>query len=230
LPNKQNPAGDSTDMRAYDAYLFDWDGTLARTVEIWVGIIVAHLADYGVMVTEHQVSLLYGDYTSPVKLGLLPELNDQFHRELVPLAMEKLSHAALYDGAVQMVRSLKKDGKKLALISSSRQENIIPVLDSYNIGAVFDAFVTQADTKTHKPNPECMLLALERLGITNRRAALVLGDTVNDIQAATNAGLDSLLFCPPSHQMLYDIPALQALHPTYMIQSWRELIPERFTA
>ena len=210
-------------MKDYQAYLFDWDGTLAQTVEIWVDVVVAHLADYGIHVTTHQASLLYGDYTFPVKLGLPAELNDQFHAEIVPMAAERLAMAKLYEGASDVLQNLKDRGKKLALISSSRRESIDVLLGRNHLEGTFDAIVSQTDIQKRKPDPEGLLLALGKLQVTPDQA-LVLGDTINDLKAAANDGADSLLFCPRAHYALYDVVALEAAKPTYTIGSWQEFL------
>ena len=51
----------------------------------------------------------------------------------------------------------------------------------------FDTVVTFDDTERHKPEPEPILLALERLGVEPGRAAYV-GDAPWDVQAARAAG------------------------------------------
>ena len=81
--------------------------------------------------------------------------------------------------------------------------------------------VAQEDISAHKPNPEALLLAMRKIGAAPERT-LMLGDTRNDIKAAYNANVDSLLFYPPSHKALYDFAELQALRPTYVINDWRE--------
>ncbi|HEY8999668.1 MAG TPA: HAD family hydrolase [Candidatus Saccharimonadales bacterium] len=208
-------------MKTYDAYLFDWDGTIARSVEMWLDVVQRCLAERDIRATKQQISALYGDYEMPVKLGLPATLNDKFHGEMAAAANEKLSGIELYDGAEEVLRKLKQQGKKLALISNSRRANIETVLAHRHVQDVFDTIVAQEDIKAHKPNPEALLLAMQKLNAQSERT-LMLGDTRNDIEAARNADVDSLLFYPPSHTALYDFGELQAHHPTHIIHGWRE--------
>ena len=52
----------------------------------------------------------------------------------------------------------------------------------------FETVVTGDDTERHKPDPEPLLLALERLGASPSAAAYV-GDSPFDIRAAKAAGM-----------------------------------------
>jgi phosphoglycolate phosphatase-like HAD superfamily hydrolase len=52
----------------------------------------------------------------------------------------------------------------------------------------------------------------------------MVGDSASDIGAANNAGVDSILFFPPSHSRFYDIEKLKNLQPTYIIEDFRDIV------
>lgn len=56
----------------------------------------------------------------------------------------------------------------------------------------FEDMVSCDDTNVHKPNPEPILLCLEKLGIAKDEAIMV-GDSPFDIKCANNAGVKSVL-------------------------------------
>jgi phosphoglycolate phosphatase-like HAD superfamily hydrolase len=65
--------------------------------------------------------------------------------------------------------------------------------------------------------------ALERLHAEPDQA-IMIGDSDKDIGAATNAGIDSLLFYPAEHQKFYDIEQLLRLKPTYVVDDFRQIM------
>ena len=56
----------------------------------------------------------------------------------------------------------------------------------------FDAIVTADDTTKHKPDPEPVLITLEKLG-AKPEEALMIGDSMFDIKCAHNAGVKAVL-------------------------------------
>jgi hypothetical protein len=60
--------------------------------------------------------------------------------------------------------------------------------DLTGLSSHLDVLVTMEDTVLHKPDPEPLLLAVNRLGATPTGAVYV-GDAIVDVQAARNAGM-----------------------------------------
>ena len=56
----------------------------------------------------------------------------------------------------------------------------------------FDTIVTCDDTDKHKPDPEPVNIALERLG-SRPEEAVMIGDSIFDILCAKGAGVKSVL-------------------------------------
>ncbi len=61
-------------------------------------------------------------------------------------------------------------------------------LDAFDLTAFFDVTVCAEDTIKHKPDPEPLLLAMKRLGITRADQVLYVGDTSMDLESAYRAG------------------------------------------
>jgi len=57
----------------------------------------------------------------------------------------------------------------------------------------FDVLVIQESTKKHKPNPEPLLLACEKLEIKPKEAVYI-GDRLIDFETAKNTGMDFIGF------------------------------------
>lgn len=207
----------------YAAYLFDWDGTLGRTIEIWIDALMVMVAQFGGTPVRKFLSHSLGDLNSPIQSGVPKERADEFQRALAAYAVPRLSEVALYDGAKEYIMQLKAQGKKLALITTSRRETFELVLHRHNLVKHFDLILAQADVKAHKPDPEGILYALEQLGVS-KSETLMVGDSTKDLGAARNASIDCLLFYPKTHRDVYSAEAFKEFNPIHTIETWKELL------
>jgi len=171
-------------MKDYEAYLFDWDGTLACTAEIWLEEIKRQLHAEGIGVSDADNARHLGDFFGWFKeLGLSNERANTLAEQVIQAARQRLPQALLYDIAADMLGELQGRGKKVGLITSSGAGSLTLVMDRYNIRHLFDAIVTGDDVTHIKPDPEGILLALDKLQVRPPQAVM-LGDTHNDILAA----------------------------------------------
>jgi len=209
----------------YDALLFDWDGTLARSLELWLDEIYKQHIAYGLKVSRAENARGFGDLSTPLRRGLPPEKYDQFQTEINERVQQRLPDVPLYDDAGAMLRALKKAGKKLALITTSTHKSMHLVMGRHDVEHLFDVIITAEDVQSHKPDPEGINVAIERLGVEKKRA-IMLGDNNKDLLAAKNAGIDSVLFYPPAHEIIYTLQELEAHGPRYTIRAWQELLDQ----
>jgi HAD superfamily hydrolase (TIGR01509 family) len=214
-------------MKDYDAYLFDWDGTLATTLDIWLSIFISHLGKYGIQAADKDIVFkMFGRVEKgALELGLPKEKLDEFISEVKASAPGKLAAVTLYPDVRELLTLLKAQNKKLGLITASYRHVVDAVVRERDAIELFDVVVTGDDIKAHKPDPEGIELALKQLDIEPSRA-LMLGDSDKDLQAAQNAKTDSLLFFPKEHHLFHDRGQLEGLQPTHVVTSWRELIDQ----
>ncbi len=92
----------------------------------------------------------------------------------------------IFPGVKEMIQSIRSNGIKVALASSSK--NADTVLDLLNIRNLFDAIV-DGNMITHtKPDPEIFLMAAKRLNIPPSEC-LVFEDAEAGVEAAIAAGM-----------------------------------------
>jgi pyrophosphatase PpaX len=103
--------------------------------------------------------------------------NDPLHETLEAFA-----------GMVEVVPRLKAQGRKLGIVTAKRHRTVALALDRFPwLGDQFDVVVAHEDTERHKPDPEPVLAAVDRLHARPAQAAYV-GDSPFDIRAAKSAG------------------------------------------
>lgn len=90
-------------------------------------------------------------------------------------------------GAAELVRRLARDGFVVALASSGDPQFSREAVDLLGVGADVTVLLTADDVDSSKPDPDLIDASLGRLGAVD--AAIFVGDTVYDVQAARRAGI-----------------------------------------
>ena len=212
-------------MKDYDAYLFDWDGTIARTLEMWLELMRTLFVRFGKPdITDDEIVQSLGNVKQKVlEYGIKPDDLEEFTQLLNELSHAKVPYAEAYEGALEALQTLRNQGKKTALISTDWRRNVDVKLTHNNLESSFDVVISGDDVQSHKPNPEGINRALAELGVP-REKAVMIGDSPHDLGAAKNAGIDSILFYPLSHELFYKLSTFDSEQPTYMVSDLRDIV------
>jgi len=84
---------------------------------------------------------------------------------------------------------------RLGIVTGRPKEEAYYVLKKFKVLGFFDAVIAMEDCgKKQKPNPFGINLALKRLNLAkaNKKSAIYIGDNIDDIKAAKNAGIKSI--------------------------------------
>jgi HAD superfamily hydrolase (TIGR01549 family) len=92
-------------------------------------------------------------------------------------------------GAHELVAELKRRGLVVVLASSSNQDDLDHFLEELEVRDLVDAWTTSQDVERTKPHPDVIQAALAKAGTTE---AVMVGDSRWDIEAAANAGLETV--------------------------------------
>jgi phosphonatase-like hydrolase len=97
------------------------------------------------------------------------------------------------EGVEEALRQLKAAGIKIALTTGFSRDVAGPLLAALEWkigdGELLDAVVTSDEVPRGRPAPHMIHRAMERTGVLQVSRVLAAGDTVNDLQAAANAGV-----------------------------------------
>jgi HAD superfamily hydrolase (TIGR01549 family) len=102
----------------------------------------------------------------------------------------------LVDGAEELLQELKENQIKLGVISNAPDQAVEMVVDHFGLRSYFKFFrgvQSFEDLKARKPHPNHLELAKFQL---KRDPYIYIGDHESDVQAATNAGMDSVWVHP----------------------------------
>src|ERR671935_3231463 len=127
---------------------------------------------------------------------------------------------ACCEGVDDVLVRLKDEGRRLGVVSAKRRETIELAFAAVLLAHLFDVVVGGDETERHKPDPEPLLLALERLGAQPDDAAYV-GDSPFDIRAARSGGLHAIAV---TWGGIHDRERLEAEEPDAVVESAEELL------
>ena len=91
-------------------------------------------------------------------------------------------------GARQLLTKLRKDGIQLVVATSAGKEDVTLLLKQARVLDLIDQTTSSDDAESSKPEPDIIQAALRKTG-EHARAALMIGDTPYDIEAALRAGV-----------------------------------------
>jgi HAD superfamily hydrolase (TIGR01509 family) len=107
---------------------------------------------------------------------------------------ELIGEVNAMEGATELLEGLRSRGLAVVLASSAKAEEVDHYLDLLGARDLADAWTTAADVERTKPEPDLIRAALEKAGFRGEamREALMVGDSVWDVKAASAAGIPTL--------------------------------------
>jgi len=177
--------------------LFDFDGTLADSFPGIVASFQHALKSVGVNgIANEQIHCLIGSplekmfeaLVSEEKHGLAEEFLANYRKHYPENA---LANTRLFPHVKETLQALKERGKKLAVATTKKHENIDPLLKGLGIAKLFDFVLGYDDVENTKPAPDMILLGLEKAG-TEAEKAVMVGDHVFDVKASVAAGVKAI--------------------------------------
>jgi HAD superfamily hydrolase (TIGR01509 family) len=105
------------------------------------------------------------------------------------LYMELIGEVRPLAGARELLVELKERGHALVLASSAKEHEVDHYLDLLDARDLADGWTTSADVEATKPEPDLVVAAVEK---ADAGAAVMVGDSTWDCEAAKRAGLDTV--------------------------------------
>lgn len=214
-------------MKKYKGIIFDIDGTLTSTNEL-IFATFNHIAQKyeGRTYTDEEIIAMFGP-TEDVILrekfngDKFKEVYDEyykFYRENHPRM------ADLYPGIVDILKEIKQRKIYTSIFTGKGRKTTEITLEILGIKKFFDMIVTGDDVVNHKPSPEGIFQFLNKFKL-NKDEVLMVGDSIADIIAAREAGIDIASVVWDSYAK-DDVIKLNSLH-FETVNSFRKWVEER---
>lgn len=211
--------------RDFDLIVLDFDGTLADSQGILVGMVNHVLEEHGLpRAAERAVAECIGLPLPQVFERNVPgALEEQilaltrFYRSRADLP-EFVRQFRLFPAVRETLERLRGAGARLVIGTSKGRKTTLDILRHCEIDDVIDAVIGGDSVKRGKPHPETIDRALELFGVPRERT-LMVGDTSFDIDMGHAARVAT---CAVTYGM-QSVVALRALRPRFVIERIEDL-------
>ncbi|MFR4365976.1 MAG: HAD family hydrolase [Intestinibacter bartlettii] len=180
-------------MKNYDAYIFDFDYTLADATEPVVGSFLYALEKMNLQKSSRQdiintigipigesYTILTGD-DSEEGIELFKKYQKEKSDEIT------VPNTVFIGDAKEVLQILKNRGKKIGIVSSRWGQRINDIFENLNSRELIDFIIGTEHVENYKPNPEGLFKMIDMIDAKN---PLYIGDSYIDAQAAQNAKID----------------------------------------
>jgi HAD superfamily hydrolase (TIGR01509 family) len=198
--------------------IFDFDGTLADTIDILLSITNRLSAEFGFKsATKEELAQLSNLNSwqilqySGISIFKFPLLIRRLKAEL----HSEVPHIQLFPGIKEVLLELKKRGFQLGIITSNSRENVLGALEKNGLQDTFTFIYSGSTFGKHKVINKWL-----RIENINPEKVVYVGDEIRDIDAAKKTGIKVIAvgwgFNSPQ--------ALAAQNPDFLIERPQELI------
>ena len=209
----------------YMIAIFDLDGTILNTLEDLADSTNYALKTYGYPErTMDEVRQFVGNGIRKLMERAVPEGTpveeiDRVHETFTAYyKVHCADKTRPYDGIMELLQNLKKDGCKLAVVSNKADYGVQELCKQYFDG-VFDFAVGEREGIRKKPAPDSVNEVLKTLGCSRDRAVYI-GDSDVDIQTAANAQMDHIIV----EWGFRDVPFLIAKGAKVLVEKPEEIL------
>jgi len=205
-------------LKKYDTFVFDWDGTLSslksmRKINEMVNPYWNYKKSVQSRVTEEELRD-FSRLTARARRGMRRRSSEKrIFAPFLDLVMS-LMKPKLHNDAREILDELKREGKRIALLTNGASWRVTKELEFLGIEGYFEVIVSAQELKILKPNPMGLNIVLSIIK-ARRSRTLYIGDMGDDVLLARYARVPS---CAVSCGF-DNYQKLKSLRPDYLFRS-----------
>lgn len=179
----------------YNYIFLDVDGVILDSIQYYLNLIrsVAEALGADPAIEEEFYRHRLGVKLEHWMPQIIPSEN---HDKMIPLFLMSNQDAVfdrdvfpLIEGTFEALGVLKKQEKKICLISAKRRAAMDVMLKSHELDGYVDFSVSGDDVRNYKPDPEGIMRAMDYFCAPPNKVVFI-GDSLHDMGAAANAKID----------------------------------------
>lgn len=181
-------------IKEFKGAVFDFDGTLVDSMNMWTDIDIEYLARYGHEFTADLQKDIEGMSTDEMAVYFrnrygIQRTNQQMREDWEEMSREKyLKEIPLKPHVPEFLSYLESLGIKMGIATSTELSIALPCLERFSIEKYFDTITTTTEAGCGKPAPDVYLLAVRRMGLLPSDC-IAFEDLPAGIMAAKAAGI-----------------------------------------
>lgn len=182
--------------------LFDLDGTLVDSAfDLYRAMNMSLNVLQLPQVTEQQVRMWIGKGTSlfchSTLQHLVGEVQPAQHQQLLDTFLQIYNadpcvDTQPFDGIMEFLAWGKAQGKTLVCVTNKPEAPACAIVEQLGMNVYFDDVIGGDRFAERKPHPRQLLYCVEHYAV-EKQHVLMIGDSVNDVEAARRAGIDCIV-------------------------------------
>ncbi len=206
----------------YKAIFFDFDGTLANNLNLFVKAYDFALKKFGIELSEKEIPSVCFHKSEEEIAATLNISSEEFSKYYFQGVDELINDVPLFTGTFELLKELKQRQIKLALITLAKRYYIERMLKQTGLSKYFHSVVSCDDVRKPKPDPESIILSCSNLSVESQDV-LMVGDARGDILMGKAGGCKTALFLPDDNKSFYNFEILKQTKPDYIFHNFKEL-------
>ena len=171
-------------------FLFDLDGTLVLTDDIYFNVWKMILNNYKINLTEDIFkNYIQGNSDSFVLRKLIPNKYEEILSSISnikdKLFLENIDKIKIIDGCVDFIKNIKQNGHKIAIVTNCNRSVAERILQVTNVDVLIDTLIIGGECTRSKPYPDPYLSAIKFFNSINKQS-IVFEDSKTGIQSGKN--------------------------------------------
>lgn len=187
----------------YDVVLLDFDGTAFDTEESLFPVFLHGFEAIGRKCSpEDAAEYMHHSLAQAAMMAKLTEDEIKPWAEEIVRALDyedSLSLVKIFPETKEFVAKLDELGVKMAIVTGNLSGHAWSLLKRFGISHSFQAVIGNDEYKKTKPDAEPCLNALKALGVEPSSRCVYIGDSLQDVECAHNAGIDGILIDRHDH-------------------------------
>ncbi len=208
----------------FDLIIFDWDGTLVDSIDWIVHCLQAAARKNDCKIPDQQAAKdTIGLSIQKAMDILFPGIEQNTQEQLIACYSQEffskqMTEKDLFAGVHQMLLKFKQSGYQLAVATGKSHASLTKAMQKTGLADFFH-IIRCADQTASKPQPDMLEEIISTLAVKKERAVMV-GDSVHDMQMAMNAGIAAIAVSCGANSSAQ----LQCYKPLLNLQQTTELL------
>jgi HAD superfamily hydrolase (TIGR01509 family) len=186
--------GTPEQVKQYEnVFLFDLDGTLVDTDDIYFSIWNQILQEYDLIIDKPFFEKhIKGKSDQTFLKTLIPSINNMHIEEISnkkdTLFQNNIDEIEIYEGAINFIQQLQNC--RIAIVSNCNLMAATKVIEKFGLKSYVNVLITSNDSKNPKPSAEPYLLAIQKLNAEyshQNNKCIVFEDSLTGYESAKNA-------------------------------------------